>query len=144
MNHSGKWSIATRVWLFLFSTWAVLLTGVFAQFSVWSPPGLIQWIQLRRLLESKDGQVALLESSIKRLDGEKQRLEKSRVAQEREIRRVLGYAAADEIIFDFTASERWGGWDASAKPASKARPVSRSNDRQKATFLTDSKKPRKL
>ena len=119
--------MVTRVWLFLFLTWAILLTGVFAQFSTFSPPGLIQWVQLGHLLESKELQVTQLETTLKRLDAEKQRLEKSRPAQEREIRRVLGYAAADEIIFDFTASERWGGWD-----------------RQKATFLTDSKKPRKL
>ena len=28
--------------------------------------------------------------------------------QEREIRRVLGYAASDEIIFDFSSTERLG------------------------------------
>lgn len=40
------------------------------------------------------------------MEGEKVRLEKSAATQEREVRRVLGYAASDEIIFDFAAPIR--------------------------------------
>jgi cell division protein FtsB len=95
---------ATRVWLSLFALWGVFLSGVAA--SLIGPPGVLQSLRLRSLLDSKRTQVAGLEVEIRKLEEERVLLEGSRDAQEREIRRVLGYAAPDEIIFDFTAAER--------------------------------------
>ena len=49
----------------------------------------------------KKAQLLRLQSEIKKLQSEATQLEKSGYFQEREIRKVLGYASSDEIIFDF-------------------------------------------
>jgi hypothetical protein len=95
-----------RLWLVLFGCWAVFLSGAVA--SVVGSPGVIQAVRLHSLLGAKEAQLRDVQTELARLDSERERLEKSRVAQEHEIRRTLGYAAADEIIFDFTAAERVG------------------------------------
>jgi cell division protein FtsB len=95
-----------RVWLMVFGLWMIFLSGAFA--GIVGSPGIVQAIRLNGLLESKQTQLSLIEEGVLRLQAEMERLDKSRVAQEREIRRTLGYAAPDEIIFDFSRRERFG------------------------------------
>jgi len=96
-----NWVTPTRLWILLFATWLLILTGVFGR-----GPGFLQLWRLDRLLASKQTKLQTLESQIAQMEGEKVRLEKSAATQEREVRRVLGYAASDEIIFDFAAPIR--------------------------------------
>lgn len=102
-----EWLTPRRVWLGVFALWALFLTGVLSP--IGGGPGVLQAWRLYALDDNKDAQIAELESEIEQLGRDAERLEKSRVAQEREIRRVLGYAAPDEIIFDFTAADRIAG-----------------------------------
>lgn len=90
------------LWGAVFGIWALLLSGTLA--STVGSPGALQLFRLTRLLESKRVQQAELEAAVERLETESARLEKSRAAQEREIRRVLGYTAPDELTFDFQAA----------------------------------------
>ncbi len=91
-----------RVWLVIFGLWALFLSGVLNGFG--GSPGIVQAIRLKSLLAAKDGQVKQIETEIQRLEHEASLLEKNRVIQHREIRKVLGYAAANEIIFDFSSA----------------------------------------
>jgi uncharacterized protein YlxW (UPF0749 family) len=92
-----------KVWILTFALWGVFLTGVVANFV--GSPGFIQAIRLNSLLKSKQAEVVRMQDEMKHLQSDASQLERSRVAQQREIRRVLGYAATDEIIFDFTAAD---------------------------------------
>ena len=95
-----------KLWFWLFATWSLLLSGLL---SGWiGSPGVLQAVRLSSLLDAKQDQIAKLEAEIERLETERARLHKSPLAQEREIRRVLGYAAQDEIIFDFSGSDTVG------------------------------------
>jgi cell division protein FtsB len=80
--------------------WMMFLTGILND--VTGSPGALQAIRLRSMLSSKNTELTDLEGQIRKLDGERHRLEESTAHQEREIRRVLGYAAPGEIIFDFS------------------------------------------
>lgn len=93
---------ADRVWLVIFSIWSVLLSGVLTRWI--GGPGVLQWVHLEQLLKSKQDKWVEVETRMARLEEERRRLEKSSPAQELEIRRVLGYAADDELIFDFSGS----------------------------------------
>ena len=88
-------------WAVFFGLWTVFLSGTLASY-VGSPGGL-QLLRLRRLLENKRSAQLALEGDVERLETESGRLESSKVAQEREIRRVLGYLGADELVFDFAS-----------------------------------------
>jgi hypothetical protein len=90
---------AGRVWLGIFGIWGILLSGAFAQLV--GSPGVIQGVRLSGLLETRQLQLATLETELAQLRQEAARLEGCTLAQHREIRRILGYAASDEIIFDF-------------------------------------------
>ena len=92
-----------KLWTSVFALWGMFLTGVAANFV--GSPGVIQAVRLNSLLKSKQSIVTRMQEEMKHLQSEAFQLERSRVAQQREIRRVLGYAAADEIIFDFTAAD---------------------------------------
>jgi hypothetical protein len=87
-------------WLLLVATWVLLLSGVLSEFT--GSPGLLQASRLRGLLETKNTELTDLDIQMSKLEGERLRLEGSPLAQEREIRRVLGYAAPGELIFDFS------------------------------------------
>lgn len=90
-----------KIWIALFAVWVVFISGLIGS------PGVLQAIRLQQLLESKQAQVTQIQSDIRRLQGDASQLEKSRVIQQREIRRVLGYAAQDEIIFDFGSTTQF-------------------------------------
>jgi cell division protein FtsB len=89
----------TRIWLGAFALWSLFLSGAVA--SVIGSPGVLQLFRLRGLLDSRESELGRLEAEIHRLQTEAGRLGGSKVLQQREIRRVLGYAAPDEIVFDF-------------------------------------------
>ena len=92
-----------RVWIGLFSLWLLLLSGLLH--GLFGAPGIYQAISLQRLLNSKQLLLTRLESEIEQIEGENSALETNRVTQEREIRKTLGYAGQDEIIFDFASSQ---------------------------------------
>ncbi len=91
-----------KFWLVVFSIWTILLSGAFS--SIVGSPGILDWMRLDSLLSEKEKQIAGVESEIERLKSESHLLESSAALQQREIRRVLGYAGKDELIFDFTAN----------------------------------------
>jgi cell division protein FtsB len=92
-----------KVWTGIFTLWGLLLSGVSAGFV--GSPGIIQAVRLNSLLHAKETQLMSLQEDLSRLKTEVTGLERSRVVQQREIRRVLGYAAPDEVIFDFTQND---------------------------------------
>ncbi len=64
-------------------------------------PGALQAFRLGKLLTTKETQLTQLKQELSRLKIESFEMETNRMIQIREIRRVLGYTAADEMIFDF-------------------------------------------
>lgn len=88
-------------WASFFLLWTLLLSGVLAD--TVGNPGALQLFRLNRLLDGQRANQARLESEAERLEIESARLEKSKAAQEHEIRRVLGYTGPDELVFDFTS-----------------------------------------
>jgi cell division protein FtsB len=94
-----------KLWLALLALWLAFLSGGAAPWT--GTPGVLQQMNLHSFLDSKQAEQAELQGEIERLRSEATLLEHSKTVQHREIRRVLGYAAEDEIIFDFaTPNER--------------------------------------
>jgi cell division protein FtsB len=98
-----RWT-PTRVWLAVFACWLFLLTGSTHRIGAGSP-GLIQYWSLNALLRDRQAQLVLIDNQIAKLEGEAGALEKSRIVQEREIRKTMGYVGENEIIFDFSLSQ---------------------------------------
>ena len=94
-----------RAWLLLFAVWGVLLSGLLGSTPTIGTPGGVQALRLHTLHQARQKQLLSLQTEIARLREDSDRLERSRVTQQREIRRTLGYAAPDEIIFDFSDPE---------------------------------------
>ncbi len=69
-------------------------------------PGILQWFELKGELNDRRADLASIDAEISMIDQDSRRLERSRPAQEKEIRRVLGYVAEDELIFDFSSASR--------------------------------------
>lgn len=115
MSRSGFHWNPHRVWLAIFGLWLILLTGVFNRWL--GSPGLIQWWRLESLLSQRQAKLVEIENQVLALSSDQVRLERSSVAQQREIRRVLGYVRPDELIFDFSAEVP------SKKPAYSAFPT---------------------
>ncbi len=90
------------LWAGLFALWAIFLTGGLAPWL--QSPGVIQLLRLKHLADEKKTQTTQAENELIRLQEQSVGLEKSHVAQQREIRRVLGYIAPGEIVFDFTST----------------------------------------
>lgn len=88
------------VWISFLSIWTVLLSGILSDIA--GTPGLIQSLKLRSLLQTRQNDLTSLDAQMVRMDADRHRLEENSVVQEREIRRVLGYASKNEIIFDFS------------------------------------------
>jgi len=88
-----------RFWLFFFAIWILLLSGIFEPWI--GAPGLKQKIQVRNLLNETRAKSALVESEVASLEETRKQLETNPVAQEREIRKVLGYLAPGEVVFEF-------------------------------------------
>lgn len=88
------------MWLGVFALWLLILSGV-----VNGAPGIVQAVKLRQMLDNKLDEIHVREIEIAGLEQDKQKLQSSHYAQELEIRRVLGYAAAGELVFDFTRAK---------------------------------------
>lgn len=97
----AAWLTPARLWSAILLLWSVLLTGILTPFV--GSPGVIQAIRLQDLLDSRQKQVDQLQDQIRDLQLQAEALRDNRVLQQREIRRVLGYAASDELIFDFSS-----------------------------------------
>lgn len=93
-----------RVWLGVFAIWFFLLSGVTHEFGAGSP-GLLQLSRLNSLLSERQSQLAASDAEIERLEAESALLEKSKVVQEREVRKTMGYVGENEMIFDFSLSQ---------------------------------------
>lgn len=94
-----------RFWVGAFLVWLISLSGGLLRFQI-GMPGLLQWSQLKGELSDRRTDLASIDAEILVIDQESRRLERSRAAQEKEIRRVLGYVAEDELIFDFSSASR--------------------------------------
>ncbi len=92
-----------QIWIGVFAVWLVFLSGILNPFI--GSPGMLQSVQLQRILNHKQKQIDVAENQLIALQEDSMRLEKHSLTQEREIRRVLGYAAPNELIFDFSADE---------------------------------------
>ena len=97
----NRTSTPDRFWIAFFGVWLLLLSGVLNRWT--GGPGLLQWWRIERLVQTKQTRLTELESAVMALSTEQVRLERSPVAQRREIRRVLGYLGPDEILFDFSS-----------------------------------------
>ena len=88
-----------RVWLVFFGVWLLLLTG-FLDFWVQSP-GIKQWYRVASNLNERRQEIDLIESRSTYLHHVARELDSNSVAQEREIRKVLGYLGEQEAVFEF-------------------------------------------
>lgn len=88
----------------LFAIWTIALSGIFSD--ALHTPGIWQALKLRSLLQDKRAQIAKIQDEVRTLKVEIEMMDSSVAVQQREVRRVLGYAAPDELIFDFSAPER--------------------------------------
>jgi hypothetical protein len=95
-----KWMTPARLWTAFFALWAIFLSGALKPFT--GSPGVIQAAQTYYWLKSKETQLTQLEDEVLKLQSEAELLERNKLVQHREIRRILGYAAPDELVFDFT------------------------------------------
>lgn len=98
-----RWT-PNRVWVALFALWLFLLTGVTHRIGAGSP-GVLQYWSLNSLLRDRQSHLAGIDREIAKLEEEAHALEKSRIVQEREIRKTMGYVGENEIIFDFSLSQ---------------------------------------
>ncbi len=98
-----KWT-PNRAWIAIFAFWLFLLSGITHEFGAGSP-GILQYSRLDRLLKERQTQLTDSDAEIERIEIESALLEKSKVIQEREIRKTMGYVGENEIIFDFSLSQ---------------------------------------
>jgi hypothetical protein len=88
-----------RIWGSFFLVWIVLLSGVL-DFWVKSP-GLKQWIKVNHQLDQKRLEIGAVEARTGLLLQVSRELQSNSAAQEREIRKVLGYLDEQEVVFEF-------------------------------------------
>lgn len=93
-----------RVWMGIFAFWLFLLTGVTYDLGAGSP-GLLQYTRLNGLLKERQSQLLDSDTEVEKIEIEAAALEKSRVIQEREIRKTMGYVGENELIFDFSLAQ---------------------------------------
>ena len=95
MNNLGP----HKIWLFFFGFWALVLTGMFDPWI--QSPGLKQWIRVRTALQDRRQEISDVEARSTMLRQVASQLESNPIAQEREIRKVLGFLGEHEVVFDF-------------------------------------------
>jgi hypothetical protein len=87
------------MWLLFFGVWLVLITGLL---DFWmKSPGLKQWYQVENTLKDRRQEIVDIEARTDLLNNIAHQLEFNSVAQEREIRKVLGYLGENELVFEF-------------------------------------------
>jgi hypothetical protein len=89
-----------RIWGAFFFVWVLLLSGIL-DFWVKSP-GLKQWIKLNSKLNQKRLEIGETEARTTLLLQISRELQSNTAAQEREIRKVLGYLDEQEAVFEFS------------------------------------------
>jgi len=88
----------SRVWIAFFAVWFLLLTGVL---DFWfQSPGLKQWMKLEASVSHRRQEIADIEAQSAILNDVARQLDSNSVAQEREIRKVLGYLGDQEVVFE--------------------------------------------
>ena len=88
-----------QVWFVFFGIWFVLLSGVL---DFWlHTPGLKQWASVESSLLDKRHEIDKIEVRSNLLKTIAIQLESNPSAQEREIRKVLGYLGENEVVFEF-------------------------------------------
>jgi hypothetical protein len=88
-----------RIWAAFFAIWALILTGLLG---FWlKSPGLKQWYSVNSTLREQRQEIAEVEARSLLLTNTAYQLEFNSVAQEREIRKVLGYLGEKELVFEF-------------------------------------------
>ena len=97
MRSEGRLGTSDRVWIGLFAIWIALLSGFLA-----GAPGFWQAYKLHRVKADREAEISILDQERDRLVREERDLTENALVQEREIRRVLGYTATNEIVFDFS------------------------------------------
>lgn len=95
---SQTYPSANRKWIILLGCWLLFLSGGFANFV--GSPGILQAVRLNNLLQEKTENLRLAKNELQKLRNEANLLENNPFAQMREIRRILGYAAQNELLFD--------------------------------------------
>ena len=89
-----------KMWFSFFGIWLVLVSGLL---DFWiKSPGLKQWYQVEHLLRKQRQEIATIEIKSEAFKNMAYQLEHNPVAQEREIRKVLGYLGDQEIVFEFS------------------------------------------
>ena len=88
-----------RAWLFFFGIWALLLTGMFDSWL--QSPGLKQWYKVKTSLQTRRQEIDEVEARSNMLQQIAVQLDSNPIAQEREIRKVLGFLGDNEVVFDF-------------------------------------------
>ena len=87
-----------KLWLGFFGIWLVLVSGLL---DFWiKSPGLKQWLQVELLVHKKQQEIAEIEAKSENYKNIIRQLETNPVAQEREIRKVLGYLGEQEVVFE--------------------------------------------
>jgi cell division protein FtsB len=92
-----------QLWLGLFALWLIFLSGLLSP--LLKTPGILQALRLNSILDAKQEQINRSENELLALQNDAELLEKNHIVQQREIRKVLGYAAPDELIFDFSSEQ---------------------------------------
>ncbi len=87
-----------KLWFGFFGLWLILVSGLL---DFWlDSPGLKQWIQVELQIRKKRQEIVEIETRGDSVRKVIQQLEHNPVAQEREIRKVLGYLGNQEIVFE--------------------------------------------
>ena len=82
-----------------FGIWLVLVSGLL---DFWlKSPGIKQWLQVEYQVHERRQEIADIEAKSEQFKNVIHQLETNPVAQEREIRKVLGYLSNQEIVFEF-------------------------------------------
>jgi cell division protein FtsB len=87
-----------KLWMGFFGIWLLLVSGLL---DFWiKSPGLKQWLQVELLVHKKQQEIAEIEAKSENYKNIIRQLETNPVAQEREIRKVLGYLGEQEVVFE--------------------------------------------
>lgn len=98
-SSTGNGLTPNQLWLSLFGLWFIFLSGLLTPLV--GTPGIIQAVRLKHIVQAKQEQFDQAEAALLKAQDEASLLEKSKLVQHREIRKVLGYTAPNELVFDF-------------------------------------------
>ncbi len=99
MSRIKNLTLTSKLWLVFFGAWILFLSGFLESFV--QSPGALQLARVRFRLNEKRQEIVKIEELSESLTRSAQALEQNPAAQEREIRKILGYVAENEIVFEF-------------------------------------------